>query len=140
MVSIKPSVKSACFIAVTLMLYACSVSGPRRPPLPDTGPTMLDIYNGASHQSAQAGSSDDVVRSRMPLRPATEYDPGPVRMAAQEQIQRRFVRAPNPDMIMFVFPHLQAKHPVPGYTTLFPFYESTEYLLPGEVADTGYAR
>ena len=36
---------------------------------------------------------------------------------------------------MTVFPHLaKGKYPVPGYVTMFPMYESVEYLLPGEAS------
>lgn len=129
-------------IAMSTVL-GCSVSGPRRPPLPDTGPTILDIYQGTrgtgtAEPNPATGSSS--VRARMPLRDAAEFNPGPIRLSAQDQIERRFARVPNPDMVMYVFPHLQNKHPVPGYFTMFPMYTTTEYLLPGEVAERGNAR
>ncbi|MFF0977525.1 TIGR03751 family conjugal transfer lipoprotein, partial [Proteus mirabilis] len=44
-----------------------------------------------------------------------------------------FPRLPNPDMVMYVFPHLSAGNlPVPGYSTVFPFYHQVQYALPGE--------
>lgn len=34
---------------------------------------------------------------------------------------------------MYVFPHLAGGiAPVPGYSTVFPFYSQTQYALPGE--------
>lgn len=34
---------------------------------------------------------------------------------------------------MYVFPHLAGgTSPVPGYSTVFPFYSRTQYALPGE--------
>jgi conjugative transfer region lipoprotein (TIGR03751 family) len=72
-------------------------------------------------------------REALPLRPAGEIHPGPVRETALQQIERRFARLENPDLIMVVFPHLaHGKYPVPGYVTAFPMHESVEYLLPGE--------
>jgi conjugative transfer region lipoprotein (TIGR03751 family) len=72
-------------------------------------------------------------REALPLRPAAEIRPGPVRETALQQIERRFARLENPDLIMVVFPHLaHGKYPVPGYVTAFPMHESVEYLLPGE--------
>ena len=48
-------------------------------------------------------------------------------------MQQRFARVANPDLVMVVYPHLaRGKYPVPGYVTVFPMYESTEYAMPGE--------
>ena len=35
---------------------------------------------------------------------------------------------------MYVFPHLSGTEPtpVPGYSTVFPFYQRVQYALPGE--------
>ncbi|HEJ6481861.1 TIGR03751 family conjugal transfer lipoprotein, partial [Pseudomonas aeruginosa] len=43
-------------------------------------------------------------------------------------------RLPNPDLVMYVFPHLAGSDPapVPGYTTVFPFYQRVQYAMPGE--------
>lgn len=126
--------------ATVILMSGCSVYGTRRPPLPESGPSMVDIYRGAYEHAGESSSRTDDVRSRIPLRPATEFNPGPTRMGAQEQIERRFPRVPNPDLVLVVFPHLsQGKYPIPGYVTVFPMYESTEYLLPGEVAQMGVA-
>jgi conjugative transfer region lipoprotein (TIGR03751 family) len=53
---------------------------------------------------------------------------------AQNEIDRLFVRLPNPDLVMYVFPHLAGEQPipVPGYSTVFPLYEHVQYALPGE--------
>ncbi|OTJ42765.1 conjugal transfer protein, partial [Pseudomonas aeruginosa] len=39
-----------------------------------------------------------------------------------------------PDLVMYVFPHLAGSDPapVPGYTTVFPFYQRVQYAMPGE--------
>lgn len=40
---------------------------------------------------------------------------------------------PNPDMVMYLYPHLaDGNTPVPGYSTVFPFYSQTQYAMPGE--------
>ena len=53
---------------------------------------------------------------------------------AANEIYRQFHRLPNPDLLMYVFPHLSGSDPVPvpGYTTLFPLYQRVQYALPGE--------
>lgn len=114
--------------AVVALLTACSIAGPRSSPLPQSGPTMEQIYR------ERAGEADrDRAREALPLRPSSDVSPGPVREMAMRQIERRFARLPNPDLFMVVFPHLaQGKYPVPGYVTAFPMYERVEYLLPGE--------
>ena len=52
-----------------------------------------------------------------------------------DEIDNRFARLPNPDLVMYVTPHLSAngRYPVPGYSTVFPMYETVEYAMPGEV-------
>ncbi|MEH9056570.1 TIGR03751 family conjugal transfer lipoprotein, partial [Klebsiella pneumoniae] len=37
-----------------------------------------------------------------------------------------------PDLVLYVFPHLNGNTPVPGYSTVFPFYTRPQYALPGE--------
>ncbi|MBL1805246.1 TIGR03751 family conjugal transfer lipoprotein, partial [Klebsiella pneumoniae] len=35
--------------------------------------------------------------------------------------------------VMYVFPHMTVGNvPVPGYSTVFPFYSQVQYALPGE--------
>lgn len=53
---------------------------------------------------------------------------------AQIEIYRQFHRLPNPDLVMYVFPHLAGSDPVPvpGYSTVFPLYQRVQYALPGE--------
>ena len=115
-----------------LALSACSVAAPRESPLAEGGATMQEIYRRAS----LSASSAQHLREALPLRPPQELAPGPVKESALRQIERRFARVPNPDLVMYVFPHLaRGKYPVPGYFTAFPMYEQVEYLLPGE----GYA-
>ena len=53
---------------------------------------------------------------------------------AQNEIYRQFHRLPNPDLVMYVFPHLAGTDPVPvpGYSTVFPLYQRVQYAMPGE--------
>lgn len=53
---------------------------------------------------------------------------------AQNEIDSQFHRLPNPDLVMYVFPHLSGTDPVPvpGYSTVFPFYQRVQYAMPGE--------
>lgn len=52
---------------------------------------------------------------------------------AHNEIEVLFPTLPNPQLILYVFPHLgEDGAPVPGYATAFPLYEQVEYALPGE--------
>jgi conjugative transfer region lipoprotein (TIGR03751 family) len=123
-------------IAGCIALAGCAAMGaPHSSPLPTTGPTMEEIYRNHSDHAAASGSAADEARARLPLRAAADYNPGPAHESALSQIERRFARVQNPDLLMTVFPHLaKGRYPVPGYVTSFPMYESVEYLLPGEAA------
>ena len=50
-----------------------------------------------------------------------------------EHLQKTFPRLPNPELVMYITPHLTSGgRPVPGYSTIFPMYKETQYALPGE--------
>ncbi len=51
------------------------------------------------------------------------------------EIQVLFPRLPNPDIEIFIYPHLATKNqvPVPGYTTVIPLYDTVQYAMPGEM-------
>lgn len=53
---------------------------------------------------------------------------------AQNEIYSQFKRLPNPDLVLYVFPHLTGTDPapVPGYSTVFPLYQRVQYAMPGE--------
>lgn len=50
------------------------------------------------------------------------------------ELDNLFPRHNNPDMVIYVYPHLatRTRAPIPGYTTVIPLYERIEYRLPGE--------
>lgn len=87
---------------------------------------------------------------RRPIAPAnlTAERSAYTRTTANE-IHSQFSRLPNPDLTLYIFPHLSGgsseQVPVPGYTTVFPLYDRPHYSQPGErtayqpVADNGGA-
>ena len=116
-----------CTISLAMALSACS---PLRfqSPLPQDGPTLHEILQ----QQGQATSSD---RSNYPPLPPLGLDGlyGYTRTSFAE-LDVQFPRLPNPTIIMFVFPHLSDEQtPVPGYSTMFPLYETVHFALPGEL-------
>lgn len=127
-------------IAVTL-LGGCATSKDEL--LPHGEYTMLDVWNQETGGNVDGGlSARQLLDARQCLRrPPTEVDvlrasasnAAYTRTAANE-IYRQFHRLPNPDLVMYVFPHLAGTDPVPvpGYTTVFPLYQHVQYAMPGE--------
>lgn len=133
----------ASVLAVSAALGACATT--KEELLPHGRSTMADIWE---QHSAGATRGDRVsrrlVNARTALRRPLDDNEQPeladassyTRTAATE-IERQFRRLPNPDLVMYVFPHLSGSEavPVPGYSTVFPLYERFQYALPGERID-----
>lgn len=123
-------------LALAMLLGGCATS--KEELLPHDDRTMLNIWN----TETGGGSARQLLDARQALRrPLSETDlqAAPAMQArytrtAQNEIYRQFHRLPNPDLLMYVFPHLAGSDPVPvpGYTTLFPLYQRVQYALPGE--------
>jgi conjugative transfer region lipoprotein (TIGR03751 family) len=130
------------------MLGGCATSKDRL--LAHDERTMLEIWQretGGGPGGGQAGLQllDARQTLRRPLTHAdvqgtaaqapytTPYTQAYTRTAANE-IHRQFHRLPNPDLVMYVFPHLAGSDPVPvpGYSTVFPLYQRVQYAMPGE--------
>lgn len=104
--------------------------------------TMLDIWNrNTSSQPLHAPATRQLLDARQALRrPLMQADEQTVTAnagytrTAQNEIDRQFHRLPNPDLVMYVFPHLAGTDPVPvpGYSTVFPLHQRVQYALPGE--------
>ena len=54
--------------------------------------------------------------------------------SANNELESLFPRLPNPDIEIYVYPHLatRSRAPIPGYSSVIPLYERVEYRLPGE--------
>ncbi|PHM46590.1 TIGR03751 family conjugal transfer lipoprotein [Xenorhabdus miraniensis] len=114
------------------LLAGCSTS--KEALLPAGEQTVLAMWQGN-----QAGQSTTQARQtlRRALTPAERRraweEPNHYSRSAEQEISQQFPRLPNPDMVMYVYPHLVVgKTPVPGYSTVFPFYQQVQYALPGE--------
>lgn len=104
--------------------------------LPHGEQTMLDIWNGAGSQGTQQQLLDARQQLRRPLT-QTDFSASlqePYTRTASNEIHSLFPRLPNPDLVLYVYPHLSGAEqaPVPGYSTVFPFYQRVQYALPGE--------
>ena len=128
-------------LLVAATLAACATNKEKL--LPHGDATMLDIWNQQTGGSTTGG---EVTRQlldareilRRPLTVADTQSVSAINAAytrtAQNEIYRQFYRLPNPDLVMYVFPHLVGSDPapVPGYSTVFPLYERVQYAVPGE--------
>ncbi len=100
---------------------------------PHDGTTMHDIWRNNGQAMEQ-----DLMDARSVLR-RTIGDTPEVKQkhytrTAANEIYSQFHRLPNPDLVMYVYPHLAGTEgaPVPGYSTVFPLYNKVVYALPGE--------
>ena len=118
---------------ISLVLAGCAST--KEAVLPQGGPSMKTIYEG--HIQEMNARDPHVIRGELGNRPVQTEEAalhGYTREAFNE-IDVLFPRLPNPTLVMYIFPHLagETQAPVPGYATVFPLYEQTEYALPGEV-------
>ena len=112
-------------ISIVVVLTGCGTK-PVKTPLPNNGPTMREILEREGH----------LVLPPVPTRPPLNgtYGLSGYTRDAFNELNVRFPRLPNPILIMYVFPHLSKEGtPIPGYSTMFPMYESVEYALPREL-------
>ncbi|CEE17719.1 Conserved hypothetical protein; putative exported protein [Xanthomonas citri pv. citri] len=108
--------------------------------------SMMDIWQQETGDGAVGGAGQVAHRllldARQSLRrPLTDADvqAAPAEQmrytrTARNEVYRQFQRLPNPDLVMYVFPHLAGTDPVPvpGYSTVFPLYQRIQYAMPGE--------
>lgn len=130
------SIKGLVLLVGVALLSGCATSKDEL--LPHSGATMQALWEQGS---ASGSGTQGVVAARGALRRAipsgqavaeqTRY----TRTAANE-IYSQFSRLPNPDLVMYVYPHLAGSEgvPIPGYSTIFPLYSKPQYAMPGEGA------
>ncbi|EBI6200142.1 TIGR03751 family conjugal transfer lipoprotein [Salmonella enterica subsp. enterica serovar Infantis] len=119
--------------ALVMLLVGCSSSKEAILPVGDS--TMMDLWQHRSGSVRQGMQAREALR-----RPLTGTEQRGERSQAESysrtqesEISQQFPRLPNPDMVMYVYPHLADNSaPVPGYSTVFPFYSRPQYALPGE--------
>lgn len=129
-----------CFsLFVAALTSGCSTSKDEL--LPHGNDTMQNVWDQGTTGSGASANSRQLLDARSALRRPIEQDP---RISAdanrtfartsQNEIYSQFKRLPNPDLLMYIFPHLAGSDPtpVPGYTTVFPLYQRVQYAMPGE--------
>jgi len=132
--------RRARVLILALVLSGCTTSKDEL--LPHGDHTMLDVWNDETSGGNSPGTDRRLLDARQSLRrPLTgadlrgaSTDASSYTRTAANEIQRQFRRLPNPDLVMYVFPHLAGSDPVPvpGYSTVFPLYRRAPYAMPGE--------
>ncbi|MGV8399271.1 TIGR03751 family conjugal transfer lipoprotein [Pseudomonas aeruginosa] len=125
-------------LLAAVLLVGCATDKEKL--LPHNGSTMLDVWDQETAGAASGGQAtrrllDARQQLRRPLLASgSAIDGSTYTRTAQNEIYRQFHRLPNPDLVMYVFPHLAGTDPVPvpGYSTVFPLYQRVQYALPGE--------
>lgn len=125
------SLKLGAAMTLVLLISACSTSKDEL--LPHGNQTMMDVWE----QGTSGASGRQLVEARQALRRPLELgqtDKNAFNRTAQNEIYSQFKRLPNPDLVMYVFPHLAGSDPapIPGYSTVFPLYQRVQYAMPGE--------
>ncbi|EAQ3014216.1 TIGR03751 family conjugal transfer lipoprotein [Salmonella enterica] len=124
-----------CLAAVMLSEMWLAGCSSKEAILPAGDSTMLDLWQHRSGSAQQGAQAREALH-----RPLTGQERQGNRTQAESysrtqesELSQQFPRLPNPDMVMYVFPHLaDGSAPVLGYSTVFPFYTRTQYALPGE--------
>lgn len=135
------SIERLSVVLLVMALAGCATNKEKL--LTHGGQTMIDIWTQETDSVTNKRLvSRHLLDARQTLRrPLNETDLEVTRDAqshytrtAQNEIYRQFHRLPNPDLVMYVFPHLAGTDPVPvpGYSTVFPLYQRIQYALPGE--------
>lgn len=123
--------KYGLFLLFTLVVAGCGTSQKTLLPV-DENITMQSLWN------RHTGGSQTLTDKRSQLRRPPEDIPLQTQQhftrTAASEIHAQFKRLPNPDLVMYVYPHLTEGEsvPVPGYSTVFPLYTRVNYSMPGE--------
>src|SRR5262245_17767092 len=99
--------------------------------IPNDEPTMAEIYEQAMQQShcSTLDSARQQIKSHVTYVTKTSG-----RLNNTQENNLLFPTLPNPQLVMYVYPHLSQpdEAPVPGYTTAFRLYEKDYYAVEGE--------
>lgn len=122
-----------CCIAISL--YGCASILPSEKDkelLPDNGETSMQLMTGKPTPNAYYGNGQKAPYVGETIAPfyrgSSRYTNTHI-----DELHRDFQRVPNPEIIGYVYPHLNHNDmPVPGYFTAFLLYSRSHYALSAE--------
>jgi conjugative transfer region lipoprotein (TIGR03751 family) len=90
--------------------------------VPEKGPTMEQTYDSVHRNKTKHLTNEYMSAKQRSL-------------AKNTQDESQFHLLPNPELRMYVFPHLAENEevPIPGYFTHFHAYKKDHYALPNEI-------
>ncbi len=114
--------------------------------IPQGGPPMETIYDSmgtatsASHKVANSTEQNEEMQSELDIKAIRRQnslkatDTYFSKTPAVNSVNTVFHKLPNPELKLYVYPHLAGSDelPIPGYYTAFNVYEKTHYALPNE--------
>lgn len=101
-------------------MHACAQ---RLPASPTGSRTLLESYEKVT--TAEQIQRRPLNHNTVDLRDYTR--------TAHSELEILFPVLPNPDIVLYIFPHIKGEVPIPGYTTTFKLYPQNHYALPGEI-------
>lgn len=114
-------------ISLLVVLAGCSTS--KEKIFKDDMPTMKAVYE-EKFNNLYVNEKPQIERE---LEEEGSQSNEPV-VSAYAKLHEQFPKAPNPTMLMYIFPHLtQAGTPVPGYNTYFKLYETDHFTLSNSI-------
>jgi len=119
-------------VGISLVASGCTSFKPRETVFNPDAPRMSTIYRGAADRTVPGQSTGSRTMISPNPNPGRESLEGYTR-DAEAEVNQLFPRIPNPTLIMYVFPHIAADVPVPGFSTPFELYGRSHYALPGEM-------
>ena len=96
-----------------------------------SGSTDINEYrkDTAKSDSRRSNTRSPTYSSELPLKHYTRSE--------SKELKGIFPRLPNPDLCMYVYPHLSLEGAtIPGYSSCFSMYDKNHYALPGEMPAT----
>lgn len=114
-------------INLCIVLAACSTS--KEKIFKGDMPTMKEIYVEKFHQLG-VGEKPIIDRGLVSTNKLEQTMPNVPIASSYAELQQQFPKAPNPMMLMFIFPHLtHSGTPVPEYNTYFNLYEVDHFTV-----------
>ncbi len=114
-------------LAIVPLLAGCLSSGKKLLNDP-TAPKMSAVFTGSVSNTIPQ-------KSKKPLSNRLSFDTSEYFRTHTNETENLFKRLPNPDLVVFVFPHFTSsseKVPIPGYSTVIPMYGKIHYAMPGD--------
>ena len=134
---------------ITMALSSlCLASCATKPPTPPIdAPSVEESYlaamsgqtNHVVHQGNNSSSSRKYYRknNKIDLPTLKGAMQNPNILARQAEDNKDFLMLPNPQVMLYIYPHFQDGLPIHGNWTTFAMYSSNHYALPSEI-NTGF--